>query len=152
MKLFYNLRRGIHNIIRWIPVIWSDEDFDFQPIYHILYHKFKFMEDFYRSDYTWSANALNVADEIKTVKNLCKRLDEEPYLLNALTEYDKIYGDEPLFDFVPESNGKWLKCVDRDKDQNKMFSKCGKHSDYLQKQDREYLFSELNKHIEFFWD
>ena len=72
--------------------------------------------------------------------------------MNALTDYDKIYGDEPLFDFVPEENSKLLKMVDIDKDQNKMFRKCGKHSDYLQKQDREYLFSELNKHIETFWD
>lgn len=88
---FYNFRRGMSNIIRWIPVIWGDEDFDYEPLYNLLYHKLKFMEEFYRSDYTWSAGALKTANEIKIAKNLAKRLTESNYLQNAFIEHKKIY-------------------------------------------------------------
>ena len=50
------------------------------------------MEKFFNSEFTWSADKEN-GSEIKIAKNLVKRIMNDNYLENALTEYHKKYGD-----------------------------------------------------------
>ncbi|WP_297419144.1 hypothetical protein [Clostridium sp.] len=149
---FYKLRRGIHNIIRYIPVIWDDEDFSYEPLYKLMYYKLKFMEDFHRSRYTWAANSDETADEIRIAKVLAKRLWQDDYLTNATIEYDKKWKNEKLFNFVPKNNGKRYRLEHRNEEQHKDFSKASKHSDYMENQDREYLFDYICKRVRNWWD
>lgn len=39
----YWLKRGIRNTLRWIPVIWNDEDFDWENLAHIMEWKTRTM-------------------------------------------------------------------------------------------------------------
>lgn len=76
---------------------------------------------------------------------------------NALVPYHEIYGDADLFTFVPEpvteGKPKFYSMVEiGTKKQHNMFRRAGKHSDYMEKQDIEYLFKYLNKHIQKWWD
>lgn len=157
MKLklpFYKLRRGISNIIRYFPVIWSDEDYDYEPLYKLLYYKLKFMEDFYRSDKTYSVDALKVADEIKICKNLSKRLYEDNYLTNAFVEHEQRFPDY-LSNMCSENmeGQKFARYVNKNsKKEKKNYEKWSKHSDYLEKQDKEYLFSQLVRNVNKWWD
>ncbi len=41
--MFYSIRRGVRNIIRWTPVIWHDEDFDWDSLAKIMEWKLRKM-------------------------------------------------------------------------------------------------------------
>ena len=151
---FYNFWHGCHNVIRWLPTIYNDEQFDFNSIYRLLYHKFKFMEEYYKGDETTSANSLDVADEIMICKNLALRLSNEDYLHNAFIEHEKQFPDySKKMCFEKEEGSHYVKFVNNNtKEEKKSYSKWSKHSDYMEKQDTEYLFSEITKRIKNWWD
>jgi hypothetical protein len=153
---FYKLKNGIKNLIFWIPVIWNDEDFDYYHTYKILYNKLNKMEQFYRSDKAWSADALQTADEIKVAKYLTKRLMKDEYLTNALMWHEQKYSDflDKALHFEPDKDNPKLSTWKdlNTEDEQKSFDRCCKHSDFMEKQDREYLFSYLCKNIKNWWD
>lgn len=110
------------------------------------------MEKFFRSEETMTLNAEKMADRIRLAKLLTKRIIDDEYLSNALIEYKKRYKEEPLFKTERTSNGLWAYKITEDKKQVKLWDKWSKHSDYMKKQDMEYLFKYLNKYIEGWWD
>ena len=144
---FYSIIESIQNIIRWFPIIWQDKDFDFGYVYRILYFKFKNMEEFFRSENAWSANSIKDANRIKVAKNLAKRLSESNHLENAMMFYNKKYGDKKIMTI---ENG-WVVWT-KDKKMMDAFEKCGKHSEYMEKQDKEFLFDYLKKYSDRWWD
>ena len=155
MSLFYDIKHGIKNLIRWFPVIYNDRDWDQNYIYRLLEYKFKHMEEFFRSDKVWSAKALNVARELQIAKNLCKRLSEEDYLISAMMWHDQKFEDVEWDELFKHSddNPRLIKYVgDSNIDRRKSFERCGKHSKYMEEQDLDYLFKHLRKHIEGWWD
>lgn len=149
-----NFSCGILNVIRWAPVVWRDRDFDDGYVIRLLYYKFKFMEDFFRSGNTHAVNAERNAEKVKVVKNLCKRLWDNRYLSNALTDYRGKYGDTEIFHFEPSDTSGSEKLVWdwKTKQQEKEFRRASDHSRYMEKQDFEYLFTYLNKHLRSWWD
>ena len=150
--IYYSVKNGIRNIVKWIPIIWDDHDWDDYYIYNLLYQKFNYMEKFFRSDKVWSAKALDVADKLKVAKLLCKRIVDENYLTNALMPIEQKYG-ECKWHFEPSSHKGLSKMVfDESEDERKARSRAYKHSDYMEKQDIDYLFKFLNKYIREFWD
>jgi hypothetical protein len=147
----YNIIQGIKNLIYWFPVIWCDRDWDYNYIIVLLYHKFRRMEKFYRGDKVYSANSLKTAKQLSVVKNLCKRLSNSNYLENAMYCHDKKY-EEYDFEFESLGNG-WSKLIpDPNIQRSKSFRKCGNHADYMEKQDLDYLFKYMRKHIQKWWD
>lgn len=68
-RKYYSFKEGINNLIRWFPLIWKDRDFDQQYLYEIVHKKLSNMEEFFRSEHTYSMNALEVANEIKDAKD-----------------------------------------------------------------------------------
>ena len=148
----YDFIENISNLIYWIPKVWHDNEcFDFGSVYYLLYYKLKHMEKFYKNNNT-SINHLKITNEIMIAKNLAKRLNEDDYINNASIEYDKKWEDKGLFNFIPckyDKNGKIIAytSVDRNKEQSRDFDNCYKLSNYLEKQDREYLFKYLTRNI-----
>jgi hypothetical protein len=43
--IWYSIHRGIANIISWIPIIWFDEDFDWDPLARIMEFKLRRMSE-----------------------------------------------------------------------------------------------------------
>ena len=150
--IILKLKRYIKNIIYYIPIILKDTDYDYENIYGLLYYKLKKMEKFHLSDNAICANNIKTAKQIKIAKNVCKRLYENNYILNASIEYDKKYNDEDLFKFKKTKNNLYKLIIDKESQQSKDFDKCSNLSDYLKNQDKEYLFKYLNKYIENWWD
>lgn len=145
---------GIQNIIRWVPVIYQDRDWDYDFIYVLLYHKLKNMQEFFESDKVWSTKSDRVAKQIMISKNLCKRLSDQQYLTNALTNYHNKYGeDSTVWHSEPTENPKLHRLVwDWSEQQHKDFTKASNHSDYMEQQDLDYLFKYLRKYIQGWWD
>ena len=153
-SIWRNLITGIENIIRWTPVIWKDRDFDDGYVIRLLYYKFKFMEQFLQSENAHARDAKKTAMQVMVAKNLCKRLWDQMYLSNALTNYRSKYGDPEIFHFEPSKTPGYDKLVLdwKTKQQEKEYKRASKHSRYMKNQDFEYLCTYLNKHFRSWWD
>ena len=151
--MFYRLKQGIINLIKWFPIIWQDRDWDYHYIYKILHFKLKNMEEFMLGNKCWSANHKQIAHEIKIAKLLLERLMKDNYLENAMYWYDKKFEDRSWDEmFQDEGNGLKRYIGDPNIERDKSFGKCCKHSDYMEKQDLNYLFKHMRKYIKNWWD
>jgi len=62
---FRDFYRRVKNVLRWLPTIWNDRDWDDSYITEILIRKLEFTRDFYLSDKPYSSEAKRTADEIQ---------------------------------------------------------------------------------------
>jgi hypothetical protein len=110
------------------------------------------MEYFFNND-AYSTKADKESHKLMIAKNLANRLANENYLENATIEYDKIYGNKELFVSEPTDDPKLSRLINiGTKHQNNMFDRAGKHSEYMQKQDKDMLFDLIKKNIDRWWD
>ena len=138
-NIYYQLK----NVIKWLPIIWKDRDWDYGYFYRILYFKLKNMEKYFNH----SLCAKERAKEIRIAKNLVKRLIDSNYLENAMMFFDTKYGDKEII-ILKDGAVIWNK----DKKMVEEFRKCSEHSNYLELQDKDYLFDYIKKHINGWWD
>jgi hypothetical protein len=80
----------IKNVIRWIPTIWKDHDWDQYYFEQILIFKLKNMRDFFLSEYAYSADAKDRAKEIEEVIQLLEKLEDE-YIEEIYPNFDELY-------------------------------------------------------------
>ena len=154
----YNIRYGIENLIRWFPVIWKDRDWDHYFLYVILHHKLKRMEHLH-IHYSHLTSGSQTVKEIKTCINLLDRLLKDEYYENASIEYNKKWG-KPKFDWIPTDSvysklqikQKHVKTEEEKLKETKHFSRVCDHERNMRKQDIEYLFHYMSKHVEGWWD
>lgn len=119
----------IKNIVRWVPVIWNDKDFDESFIFTILHFKLQNVERHMASDkcIITETSARKIVNEIKTARLLLERIIKYEYLNNATMWHDP------------------------NKERSNSFEKCSRHSEYMEQQDIEYLFKHISKHIQKWW-
>lgn len=103
--MFYYIKdffRRIKNVLRWLPTIWKDRDWDHSYITEILIRKLEFTRDFYLSDKPYSSEAKRTADEIQeAITRLYQTRDAwEFYEDPALEHLEQKWG-KTTFDFVP---------------------------------------------------
>lgn len=77
---------GVHNIIKWIPVLYKDRDWDFYFVYVMLQKKLEFTEIAIRNSSL--QNAEFYAKKIRTAIRLIEIVREEKYLDDVLKEGD----------------------------------------------------------------
>ena len=99
---FRDFYRRVKNVLRWLPTIWKDRDWDNSYITEILIKKLEFTRDFYLSGKAYSAEAEKVADEIKeAIDRLHMTRDSwEFYEDLAMEQLEQKWG-KTTFDFVP---------------------------------------------------
>ena len=127
----------IGKLIRYFPIIWCDEDYDWTYIYCLLAYKLQRMSDGF---YEWGhhVNSDNYAREMKIAAALCKRIADSDYIfLNK----DSYCGNPKL--------GPWLQQGMKWKGHNQApyF-----YDDYMLKQDLEYLHRLLTRKVRSWWD
>jgi len=155
----YNIKYGIANLIYWFPVIWKDRDWDQYYIYVILKRKLEFMEALHLSDESHLMCAEETSKEIKRCITLLDRLVKDEYDENSFKKYYEKWG-KPKFDWIPIDNecssleitNEKVKTEKDKKQQTKEFRRAGDHERNMRKQDIEYLFKYMSKHIEGWWD
>lgn len=145
---YYSIKNGISNIIRWVPTIWKLRDWDAEYLYLLIYKHLSHVEDCLRYN-GHGVNSVKDADKIRIAKNLAKRLYKQEYVHNALTPVEEKYGELKIRiekdDILPMCN----KIIfDELPEERKARERAYKHSDYMEKQDRQMLFEMLNKYID----
>ncbi len=155
----YNIKYGVINLVKWFPVIWQDRDWDQHYLYIILRQKLKYMENLHSSGKSHLMCAEQTAKEIKICFDLLDRLVKDEYDESALKRYYKKWG-KPKFNWIPvddeccslEITNKNVKTEKDKKQETKEFRRACKHEGNMRKQDIEYLFNHMRKHIEGWWD
>ena len=99
---FRDFYRRVKNVLRWLPTIWKDRDWDNSYITEILIKKLEFTRDFYLSGKAYSAEAEKVADEIKEAIVLLHMTRDswEFYEDLAMEQLEQKWG-KTIFEFVP---------------------------------------------------
>lgn len=147
---FYDIKNGICNIFKWLPVIWKARDWDHAYIWNLLYHKLIFMESHHQK-YNPFVSKHKTLHQIQIAKCLAGRLWKQDYLTNALIPVHEIYGETKLEFSKPDENG-LVSLVDNDpKKEKDMRRRAYKLSEYMKQQDMNLLFKILNKHMRGWW-
>ena len=73
---FYSIRRGVKNIIRWTPIIWGDEDFDWEYLAKIMETKMRWMSKHIKK-YDRVVDGGEIAKELLICAELLKRLTDD---------------------------------------------------------------------------
>ena len=104
---FRDFYRRIKNVLRWLPIIWKDRDYDDSYITEILIKKLEFTRDFYLSGKAYSAEADKIAEEIKdAIDRLHMTRDSwEFYEDLAMEELEEKWG-KTTYNFVPFQHAK----------------------------------------------
>lgn len=106
--MFYSLKRGIKNCIKWIPVIWNDEDFDWEYLAKIMEFKMSNMS-YFMKNYGCAIDSEKAAIELLECTELLKRLrlDNNIELLCYRTHLDRMKGWNERLGYII---GKKLRC------------------------------------------
>lgn len=98
IKQFRSFGYSIRNLIRWLPIIWKDRDWDQFYLENILIFKLKNMSKFYhQGKNVYSVESDKVAAEIDEVVNLFERIQKDEYELEIDPNFnDWITDDRPL--------------------------------------------------------
>src|SRR5574337_1074694 len=80
-SLVFDLRHGLYNLWRWLPVIWFDDDYDWDFLARIMEIKFRRLAVRLENGYT--LNGPRLGKQARTCAVLLHRLQEERYFENA---------------------------------------------------------------------
>lgn len=154
MRLFRDIWQGIISLVRWLPIIWNDRQWDQMYLFKILRVKFGLMEEFFNKD-AINVEAQKLGAEIKNCCDILDHLLEDPYFEMAFNSHNKKWGDLAI---VENDNGiiKLERAnVKTDKDkklESKEFLKCCEKEDELINNDINLLFDTIKNRVQYWWD
>lgn len=153
--------RKCRNVIRWIPTIWKDEDWDQTYIYDMLLLKLERQRDFFLSDRAYAANAKETANQIQTAIDLLHMTKDswEFYECPVLEELDAKWG-KGVLRTEPYGNDSYQLHIDidgvkteADKAQyNEEFKKGMEQARKEYQKDKRTAFKYIADHIDYWWD
>ena len=153
-RFIYTFTTGIENIIRWMPIVWKDRDFDEGYIYEALHFKLKNTYDFLTSDDTIAIHHKNHLTKLKICVNLAERVREDFYIDRASSQIRPYDTDINFLD-----SDRWIKLPDGGRqltpmgeDEKKSFLKFNRHCYYLEQQDLDMLHGIMAKYSKYWWD
>lgn len=87
-----NIIRGIKNVIRWLPVIWNDRDWDYSYALIFLKMKLQFMSDYHQQRQFYVGWENNVK-WMRTIVKLIDKVIQEDYT----SEYNNYHSSSYVF-------------------------------------------------------
>ena len=94
---WYDFKRGIRNLIRWVPIIWKDADWDNDYTLRIFIAKLKFQRDSLAKNNRYEGIEQDLADMTECITLLEQVKDEwENYEEPAWDAMNKKWGDHEL--------------------------------------------------------
>ena len=152
---WYNCKYGVINLIKWLPIIWGDRDWDHYYLYRILQKKLKHMENFHRNHGHCVGNEA-WADQMKGCIKLIENLLDDEYNRNEFDALDKKWGTS----FFEETNEKGsfelkhknIKTKEDEEEHSKEFRECMTKERKLREEDKDELFKLIRENIDCWWD
>lgn len=132
-EIYRDIYAGIRSIIRWIPVLWFDRNYDWTYLVRIMERKFELMESQHRN-HGYYVGAEISAKQLKICQELCQRIRND-------------YNYFPNDQWSPEI-GPWHQRY-RDQKFKKPERQC--YEDYMRQQDIDLLTKMIAKHLQKWW-
>ena len=164
---FRDFYRRVKNVLRWLPTIWKDRDWDNSYITEILIKKLELTRDFYLSGKAYSADDEKVANEIQeAIDRLHITRDSwEFYEDPAMEQLEQKWG-KTTFDFVPYKYDEYgnillyemeseTEKVNTEEEEEQYRIEFGKALDEARKQyrkDKKDAYKFIAKNIDKWWD
>lgn len=101
-NILYQIKRKykqVRNIIKWIPVLWNQFDFDYSYALDVFKVKLLEIVDRMESDRATCVGAKDRAKRIRMVVRLMEKVYNDDYGMEYLDQLDKLYGKE-LMEYV----------------------------------------------------
>lgn len=147
---------------KWLPIIWKDRHWDDYFIFEILKHKIRFTRENIR-DHGYHANKDRTIKTMRIAEILIERLQKDNYSDLLMQRHEAKWGkyvsgsrkDNIMFDNKFSCSGLRRENVKSQTDwelEFKEHKKISEYDEYMKKQDKDYLFKHLNKHINKWWD
>ena len=86
MRTWY---KRIKNIIRWVPILWKDKDWDYWHTFEILKTKLKFQSEYFYK-YGYHVSSERESQKMKLCARLIDKIQNEYYLDEQLMRKDEI--------------------------------------------------------------
>jgi len=146
--------RRIRHLISWLPVIWRDQDWDWEYLVIILNRKLSNMEAFFGSDMVHLMNSDSTHERVKYARILTDRILADEYFTMAFEAHEKrwgkvmygIEGNRFTTDFPGVETERDAELCARDA--RVAFA----HETAMKKQDIDELFATMAKYIQGWWD
>ena len=154
--------RKCYNVIRWLPTIWKDEDWDHQYITTILLKKLEHQRDFFLSDRAHTSQAKDAAAQIQKAIDMLTKTDDswEHYECIHMQEMDAKWG-EGVLRFVPiegtDSSEMFIdhdgvKTPEDEEQYSKEFREGMMKAMKQYKKEKREAYKYLADHIDYWWD
>ncbi|SFG59743.1 hypothetical protein [Sporolactobacillus nakayamae] len=157
-NIYYSIKNGVTNLIKWFPVIWKDRDYDNAYLYKLLWKKLQNMANMQRRE-GHSTNSEEIAEQIEYAANLAHRLWKNNYFDETLNKYDYYtkYPDTDAneimhIDNQPNEHGNYDVTWSTNETQLKLFRQCGKEADDLFEEEHKQLFDYMKRYSKSWWD
>lgn len=145
-SIYYNIKHGTQNLIKWFPVVWQDRDWDHHYLTKVLSFKLSNMEKLFRNE-GHTVNSDEIANQLKCVAQLAKAISDEDY------ESEAFKGKEYLLEkHEIKFEGNKLVTYGLTDAEKKEFRELVKLEDKYMDRDIELLFDLMKKNIRTWWD
>lgn len=137
-----DIYKGIKNIIKWMPLVWRDRDWDYHYFLQIMKFKLNNMNKELKNSEFLAYTDTKAIKALKICVNLLDRLDKDEYNDNSIYK---------LMDKIPNV---W----DRDKDYehpkgyHRAFKREIDKAFNLRQKDKEYFNELFKKYLDTWWD
>jgi hypothetical protein len=134
-NLYYRIKIGISNCIKWFPTIWNDRDYSSYNLLTLMNKKLEFMiEYFEEKEDILSGNEI---ETLKQAKECVHNLAHKDYEIEAQkTMFGKELNSEEYCNFI------------KNKEKSK---KLYKTFEALKQKDKDKLFKILDKNLDHWW-
>lgn len=153
--LYYFKRkyRQIRNIIKWIPILWNQFDFDYRYALNVFTFKLEQIADFMESDKACTMSAEHRASRIRMVLRLMKKVYDEDYGCEYQDQIERLYGPrywifDPQFEHMFEFPYTTEKLEEIKKVEHELFMK----SNAKQQRAHKLLWKLVEHNIRGWWD
>ncbi len=98
-----NVKIGIKNIIRWLPVVWNDRQWSYEYFWDIMYHKLFLMHDNFVKDDT-HVDSEQTAKQIARCMELVDRFRSDWYEQESINYMEKKWGELKMTSIPVKNN------------------------------------------------
>ena len=157
MKWISSFFESIYRVMRWLPVIWNDRDWDDAYFFKLLEFKLTGMKkDMEEGPGLYDYKS---AEQIEYALKILRRINSCPYIDIAYMFHDKKWGEIKLRWEKIEGTNRGRLFIDRDnvitredvRQESIEHKRCSKMENYLEQQDIDILFRYIAKHIRGWW-
>tara|TARA_R110000851_G_scaffold331787_2_gene506519 strand:- start:764 stop:1255 length:492 start_codon:yes stop_codon:yes gene_type:complete len=92
----------IRNVIKWLPIIWGQFDFDYSYAIEVFKFQLQKTSHYLNSDKALTISAKNNAKRLQTIIDLMDKVYDEYYGMEYYDKISELYGEDKFkYKFIP---------------------------------------------------